>query len=966
MLARKEEVEIFKPLTDNRGYRRIVLPNALEVLIITDPDTDKAAASMDVSVGNFSDPDGLEGLAHFLEHMLFYASEKYPLEDSYSKYIAEHGGMTNAFTSSEHTNFFFDVNNGCFEEALDRFAQFFIKPLMSPDATLREIKAVDSENQKNILSDAWRMSQLQKHLCAKGHPYHKFSTGSWDTLEVGPKAKGLDTRDELIKFYEKNYSANLMHLVVYGKESLDEIQSLVEKKFEGIRNTQLSAFHVPGHPCNPEHLQIHVKAVKIEQGDTLRIIWPITPTVRYYKEGPTRYLGHLIGHEGEGSLFSVLRTLGWATSLFAGEGDWSYEFSFFEVVIDLTDAGHDHMRDIVGLLFKYIILLQKSGVQKWIFDELSSIRETGFHYQDKIPPSNYVVGIASSMHLYPPEDWLVADLPSKFVPATIQMVLDELTPDNVRIFWESKKFEGSTGMVEPWYGTAYSVEKIAGATIQQWVEAAPDVNLHLPSPNVFIPTDLALIDVQEKAKFPVLLRKSPISRLWYKPDTMFLTPKAYVKIDFNCPQSSFSPEAEVLTDIFARLLMDYLTEEAYDARVAGLYYGIDHTDAGFQVTVIGYNHKMRILVEAIVGKIAQFEVKPDRFSVIKEMVIKDYQNFKFQQPYEQAMYYCSLIIEDQSWPWSEQLEVLPHLEADDLARFWPCMLSKAFLECYVAGNMQPDEAESMIQHIEDVFFEGPQPKSKPLFPSQHLRYRIVKLQRDINHFYHTEGLNQSNENSALVHYIQVHQDDFRLNVILQLFVLIAKQPAFYQLRTVEQLGYITSLSRRNYSGIQGVHFVVQSTIKDPAQLDSRVEAFLQMFESKLCEMAHDEFKSNVNALIDMKLEKNKNLVEESSINWGEIVCGTLKFDRMESEVAALREVTQQELIDFFNKHIKVGAPHRKSLKVQVYGGLHNAEFQAAKCNTGQPQSVYINDIFSFRRSQPLYGSLRGGFGHMKL
>lgn len=85
---------------------------------------------------------------------------------------------------------------------------------------------------------------------------------------------------------------------------------------------------------------------------------------------------------------------------------------------------------------------------------------------------------------------------------------------------------------------------------------------------------------------------------------------------------------------------------------------------------------------------------------------------------------------------------------------------------------------------------------------------------------------------------------------------------------------------------------------------------------------------------------------------------------MITQVAALREVTQQELIDFFNKHIKVGAPHRKSLRVQVYGALHNAEFQAAKCNTDQPQSVYINDIFSFRRSQPLYRSFRGGFGHM--
>lgn len=159
----------------------------------------------------------------------------------------------------------------------------------------------------------------------------------------------------------------------------------------------------------------------------------------------------------------------------------------------------------------------------------------------------------------------------------------------------------------------------------------------------------------------------------------------------------------------------------------------------------------------------------------------------------------------------------------------------------------------------------------------------------------------------------------------------------------------------------------------------------------------------------MKLEKDKNLVDESSFNWGEIVRGTLKFDRMQSEVsicirtpllhsmfpwyfllerylsmwwvsaltwnispmmmtqvAALRTVTQQELIDFFDDNIKVGAPRRKSLSVQVYGRLHSAEFQAAKCNADKTKSVLIDEIFSFRRSQPLYGSLRGGFDHMKL
>ena len=71
---------------------------------------------------------------------------------------------------------------------------------------------------------------------------------------------------------------------------------------------------------------------------------------------------------------------------------------------------------------------------------------------------------------------------------------------------------------------------------------------------------LILLLTLKQVKFPVLLRKSSYSRLWFKPDTMFSTPKAYVKIDFNCPYAGNSPEAEVLTDIFTRLLMDCLNE----------------------------------------------------------------------------------------------------------------------------------------------------------------------------------------------------------------------------------------------------------------------------------------------------------------------------------------------------------------------------------------------------------------------
>eukprot|EP00775_Hariotina_reticulata_P005549 gene5549-5785_t len=112
---------IVRPSCDKLGYRVVTLPNQLRVLLVSDPDTDKAAAALNVRVGSMCDPVELPGLAHFCEHMLFYSSEKYPVEDEYSRFISDHGGHTNAYTAAEDTNYQFDINWDALPEALDRF-----------------------------------------------------------------------------------------------------------------------------------------------------------------------------------------------------------------------------------------------------------------------------------------------------------------------------------------------------------------------------------------------------------------------------------------------------------------------------------------------------------------------------------------------------------------------------------------------------------------------------------------------------------------------------------------------------------------------------------------------------------------------------------------------------------------------------------------------------------------------------
>jgi len=67
------------------------------------------------------DPREIPGLAHFLEHMLFLGTEKYPEENEYHKFLAENGGSSNAYTGRDHTCYYFESAPKALEPALDRY-----------------------------------------------------------------------------------------------------------------------------------------------------------------------------------------------------------------------------------------------------------------------------------------------------------------------------------------------------------------------------------------------------------------------------------------------------------------------------------------------------------------------------------------------------------------------------------------------------------------------------------------------------------------------------------------------------------------------------------------------------------------------------------------------------------------------------------------------------------------------------
>lgn len=159
MSMKSDDVVVKRP-NDERKYRALTLGNGLRVLLISEPSATRGAAALDVHVGSFCDPDDLPGLAHFCEHMLFLGTKKYPKEGEYATFLSTHGGSSNAYTDSEDTVYYFDVNAEFLKGALDRFSQFFIAPLFTKEATSRELNAIDSEHAKNINNDGFRLFQV--------------------------------------------------------------------------------------------------------------------------------------------------------------------------------------------------------------------------------------------------------------------------------------------------------------------------------------------------------------------------------------------------------------------------------------------------------------------------------------------------------------------------------------------------------------------------------------------------------------------------------------------------------------------------------------------------------------------------------------------------------------------------------------------------------------------------------------
>ncbi len=132
------------------------------------------------------------------------------------------------------------------------------------------------------------------------------------------------------------------------------------------------------------------------------------------------------------------------------------------------------------------------------------------------------------MKIYAFEDVLSAKyFRTKYDSDAIKHLLTYLTPEKMKIIVTSKKYQGKTNRFEKWYGTEYKLMTLKKITLENLNQCGLNEKVfRLPEKNVFIPTDLGLVNHLDLSKFPRLIHSTSTTSLWYKEDSKFLLPMA--------------------------------------------------------------------------------------------------------------------------------------------------------------------------------------------------------------------------------------------------------------------------------------------------------------------------------------------------------------------------------------------------------------------------------------------------------
>ncbi|HAA44525.1 MAG: peptidase, insulinase family [Halomonas sp. 54_146] len=868
--------ETLTPITspyDSRNYRVLTLENGLNVLLVSDPEADKAAASMNVRVGSAQDPDDLQGLAHFLEHMLFLGTEPFPEPDAYQRYISNNAGAHNAFTAQQDTNYFFDIEPSALPGALDRFSEFFLSPLFNADHLESERNIVHSEYMARIRDESRRENDVLNQLLNPDNPTTGFAVGSRETLASPPEGEA-SLRERVIDFYHQHYDANVMNLAVVAPQPLDTLEELVAERFANIPDNDLSVPTIDAPLVDSDTLPRYIERQSLQDRRQLRFYFPVPDPTDDYRTKPTQLIAHLLGDEGDGSLLAALRAAGLADALSAGVGRGDGNEALFTISISLTPAGAERLDDIEATLFAAIEQLRSDGLAAWRYDEQASLNEQAFRFQQHGAPQQEATRLSMSLSRYPVEDVQYAAYRMDGPDAERQQAyLDALTPDNMLRFYSAPDVESDS--VSPWFNT-------------QWQEQAPDQpgqalgGLALPGPNPFIASDLTLLEGQDE--HPSLLVDTPAFTAWHMQDERFTTPSVEWRVSLQNPTASYSAHEAVLTRLLASWLNDSLNESLYPAWLAGQAFSAYPHARGMTLSFSGWRDGQTPLIERALEQLNSAEITDSAFERVRYQLQREWRNAPQASLYGQASRTLGEALLTPQWSTTDLLAASERFERSHLEDFRQRFLNDLYVDAMAVGNIDADMAREQARLMRDHL--------QPRLTRDAIANLTPLAASDAPSVLHPHS---SRDESLVLRYLQGRDQTPEEQATTAVIAQWLDTPFYQQLRTEQQLGYIVNAGYSPLLEAPGIALVVQSPDVDSDTIAERMEAFLDEASQRLAQLSDEDLAPYRQAVHDQLRQRDTSLPGMANRYWQATALEDVRFDRREQLAELALEVSVEEV-----------------------------------------------------------------------
>ena len=372
--------------------KQFKLENGLQVIVIENSRAPVVSQMIWYNVGSIDEKFGKSGLAHFLEHLMFKGTKKYP-SGYYSKYISKNGGTENAFTSFDYTAYYQIVPTEHLEKIVELEADRMINLTLTDEQVETEKKVILEERYQRI--DSKPSAILDESIRKSLFPNHTYGTPiiGWEH-----EIKAL-TIDDVRKFYNDYYNPKNAILIFSGDVSLKKAKEYSEKYFGKIKvKNQININRIKlNDPVLRTNIRINYNDENVKQK-----IWKRSFKTSSYKESIKNGIALDLGLKilTGGSTSILYRELVEKKKLVSSIGGYYQGMSRDKATVNFYAIPNENVE--ISNLEKQIYEIMKKSVVNGITEDRFTLQKKKYEYEsiylrDSIFQPAQIVGEALSV-----------------------------------------------------------------------------------------------------------------------------------------------------------------------------------------------------------------------------------------------------------------------------------------------------------------------------------------------------------------------------------------------------------------------------------------------------------------------------------------------------------------------------------------------------------------------------------------